>query len=92
MLENFTYVFSTGERLDSMNIRGSAKDNYSYQEISGAMIGLYKNCDFRGLAKAVLYKSKNRRFGAVLYIGGDRYYSTFGLGWGKWRRWGEWRR
>ena len=46
VLENFTYVFSTGERLDSMNIRGSAKDNYSYQEISGAMIGLYKNCDF----------------------------------------------
>tara|TARA_Y100001968_G_C19422846_1_gene752724 strand:+ start:869 stop:2338 length:1470 start_codon:yes stop_codon:yes gene_type:complete len=46
ILENFTYVFSTGERLDSMNLRGSAKDNYSYQEISGAMIGLYKNNDF----------------------------------------------
>ena len=46
MLENFTYVFSTGERLDSVSLRGSAKDNYSYQEISGAMIGLYKNYDF----------------------------------------------
>ena len=46
VLENFTYVFSTGKVLDSININGSAKHSYSYESIGGAMIGLYKSFDF----------------------------------------------
>jgi len=45
VLENFTYVFSSGGELDSINLSGNVVESYSNVIVSDAMIGLYKDDD-----------------------------------------------
>ena len=45
VLENFTYVFSTGDVLDSGIIKGSVKDLYFNKLIPNSLVGLYSPID-----------------------------------------------
>ena len=45
VLENFTYVFASGEELDSISLSGSIAESYSGEAVADAMIGLYKDDD-----------------------------------------------
>jgi len=45
ILENFTYVFTSGKKLDSLNLRGNVKEAYSNKKTSNAIVGLYKKQD-----------------------------------------------
>ena len=45
ILENFTYVFTSGTKLDSLNLRGNVKEAYPNKKASNAIIGLYKKQD-----------------------------------------------
>ena len=45
ILENFTYVFTAGSELDSLNVNGVVKELYPNQPISNAVVGVYKNSD-----------------------------------------------
>jgi len=45
VLENFTYVFTAGSELDSLNVNGVVKELYPNQPISNAVVGVYKNSD-----------------------------------------------
>ncbi len=44
-LTNFQYVFSTGESIDSLSIRGSIKDAFSREPMEEMTVGLYKQID-----------------------------------------------
>jgi len=45
ILENFTYVFSGGKKLDSLNLVGNVKEAYLNKEVNNAVVGLYRGQD-----------------------------------------------
>ena len=42
-LENFTYTFSTGERLDTMAVSGTVLNAMNLEPVKGMLVGLYAN-------------------------------------------------
>ena len=42
-LENFSYSFSTGERLDSMAVAGTLLNAYNLEPVKGMLVGLHTN-------------------------------------------------
>ena len=42
-LRNYTYIFSTGDYVDSLSLYGHLKNSYDLKPIEGAYIGLYKD-------------------------------------------------
>ena len=43
MLKDFSYVFSTGSKLDSISIRGQIKDAFKNEFLKDVIVGLYAN-------------------------------------------------
>lgn len=53
VLRDFTYVFSTGSFMDSLNIKGTVIDAFTLEIQKDVVVGLYKNTD-----DSIVYKSK----------------------------------
>jgi hypothetical protein len=68
-LTNFQYVFSTGERIDSLSIRGSIKDAFSRKPAEEMTVGLYKQID----EDSIPYKNK------PIFIARTDKYGEFNL-------------
>jgi len=64
VLKNFTYVFSTGEFLDSMVVLGRVIDAFSYQPLGDVVVSLYKDLsDSAVLSKKPFYFTKTDKDG-----------------------------
>ena len=76
ILENFTYVFSTGQVLDSIKIKGKVNHSYSHETIGGATIGLYKSFD---LSRPYYYTYTNTEGNFLIENIKDGEYVIFGF-------------
>ena len=53
-LENFTYAFSTGERLDTMAVSGTVLNAADLEPVKGILVGLYANLSDTAFTKLPL--------------------------------------
>ncbi|MGN0048688.1 MAG: Ig-like domain-containing protein [Bacteroides sp.] len=53
-LENFTYAFSTGERLDTMAVSGTVLNAANLEPVKGILVGLYANLSDTAFTKLPL--------------------------------------
>ena len=53
-LENFSFTFSTGERLDTMAVAGTLLNAYNLEPVKGMMVGLHSNLEDSAFTKLPL--------------------------------------
>jgi uncharacterized protein (DUF2141 family) len=85
-LHNFTYVFSTGSRIDSMSLRGKVLNAIDLKPEEGVFVMLYKNnndtlsLDSLPLFVKPYYLSKTNKQGVFMFSGlADTSYMIFAL-------------
>ncbi|UBM63511.1 Ig-like domain-containing protein [Candidatus Sulfidibacterium hydrothermale] len=85
-LHNFTYVFSTGKKIDSLSLRGKVVDARDLKPVDGVFVMLYKNdndtvpFDSLPLRVKPYYLSKTDKNGKFFFNGlADTSYLIFAL-------------
>ena len=85
-LHNFTYVFSTGNSVDSLSLRGKVLDAENLKPVNGVYVMLYKNnndtipLDSLPLLVKPYYLSKTNKQGKFFFSGlADTAYLIFAL-------------
>ena len=85
-VSNFTYIFSTGERVDSLSMQGEVIDAFNLEPVEDVFVLLYKNnndtvpFDSLPLAVRPFYLSKTDEYGKFTFFGlADEEYLLFAL-------------
>jgi hypothetical protein len=85
-LSNYTYIFSTGDRVDSLSMGGEVIDAFNLEPVEHAFVMLYKNnndtlpFDSLPLAVRPYYLSKTDKNGKFMFHGlADEKYMLFAL-------------
>jgi len=85
-IHNFTYIFSTGDHVDSLSLTGQVVEAFDLQPVEGAMVMLYSDIndtiplDSLPLTVSPYYLSKTDKEGKFQFDGlADNHYLIFAL-------------
>jgi len=85
-IHNFTYIFSTGDHVDSLSVKGQLLEAFDLQPVEGAVVMLYRNnndtipLDSLPLTVSPYYLSKTDKNGDFQFKGlADDHYLIFAL-------------